>query len=76
MFSMNESKYIQSMFGWFYTIPNEFKIHGKTYDNYDHIDKILRILARQWRPQVIALTTRRKARKALCQPGRIWTTHL
>ena len=52
---MEEVKDIQSVFGRFQTILNELRSLGKTYDNYDHIDKILRSLSRKWRPQVTML---------------------
>ena len=37
------------------TILNELRSLGRTFDNYDHIDKILRSLPRKWRPHAIAL---------------------
>ncbi|KHN44103.1 hypothetical protein glysoja_037990 [Glycine soja] len=43
------------MFGHFQTILNQLIYLGRTYDNYDHIDKILRSLSRKWRPQVTTL---------------------
>ena len=43
------------MFGHFQTRLNKLRSLGKTYDNYDHIDKILRSLSRKWRPHVTAL---------------------
>jgi len=49
-FSMEEGKDIQSMFGCLQTILNELRSLGRTYDNYDRIDKILRGLSRKWRP--------------------------
>ena len=52
---MEESEDIQSMFGRFQTILNELRSLDITYDNYDHIDKILISLSRKWRPQVITL---------------------
>ena len=55
LFYMEEGKDIQTMFGCFQTILNELRSLDKTYDNYNHIDKILRSLSRKWRPQVIAL---------------------
>ena len=55
LFSMEESKGIQSMFRRFQSILNELRSLGIIYDNYDHIDKILRILSRKWRPQVTSL---------------------
>jgi len=43
------------MFGRFETILNELRSLGITFDNYDHIDKILRSLSRKWRPWVTTL---------------------
>ncbi|KAG5066636.1 hypothetical protein JHK86_010367 [Glycine max] len=47
-----------SLFSYKYEIfsmdENE-DIQCRTYDNYDHIDKILRCLSRKWRPQVTML---------------------
>jgi len=43
------------MFRHFQTILNELRSLGRTYDNYDHINKILRSLSRKWRPQVTTL---------------------
>ena len=37
------------MFGSFQTILNELRSLSKTYDNHDHIDKILRSLSKKWR---------------------------
>nr|KYP31613.1 hypothetical protein KK1_047976 [Cajanus cajan] len=39
---MEESESIQTMFGRFQTIVNELSFLGRTYDNFDHIDKLLR----------------------------------
>ncbi|RDX91960.1 hypothetical protein CR513_25976, partial [Mucuna pruriens] len=36
---------------------------GKTYNNHDHITKILRSLPRQWRPQVVALRASKDLKK-------------
>jgi len=55
LFSMEESKDIQCMFGCIQTIINELRSLGRTYDNYDHIDKILRSMSRKWRLQVTTL---------------------
>ena len=44
---MEEGEDIQSMFGCFETILNELRSLGKTYDNYDHVDKILKSLSRK-----------------------------
>ena len=49
LFSMKEGEDIQSMFGRFQTILNELISLGRTYDNFDQIDKILRSLSRKWR---------------------------
>ena len=49
LFSMKEGEEIQSMFGRFQTILNELRSLGRTYDNFDQIDKILRSLSRKWR---------------------------
>ncbi|KAL2327558.1 hypothetical protein Fmac_020985 [Flemingia macrophylla] len=42
LFEMEENESIQAMFGRFQTIVNEHSFLGRTYDNFDHIDKILR----------------------------------
>ncbi|KAG5054364.1 hypothetical protein JHK85_006874 [Glycine max] len=55
LFSMEENEDIQCMFGCFQANLNELRSLGRTYDNYDHIDKILRSISRNWRPQVIVL---------------------
>ncbi|KHN15645.1 hypothetical protein glysoja_038429, partial [Glycine soja] len=55
LFSMEEGEDIQSMFRRFQIIPNELRFLGRTYDNYDYINKILRSLSRKWRPQVTTL---------------------
>ena len=55
LFTMEQCEDIQSMFGCFQTILNELRSLGRTFDNYDHIDNILRSLSRKWRPQVTAL---------------------
>nr|KYP31693.1 hypothetical protein KK1_047847 [Cajanus cajan]KYP40208.1 hypothetical protein KK1_038464 [Cajanus cajan] len=52
---MGENESIQTMFGRFQTIINELSFLGRTYDNFDHIDKLLCSLLRKWRPQVTAL---------------------
>jgi len=52
---VEEGEDIQSMFRKFQTILNELRPLGRNYDNYDHIDKILRSLSRKWRPQVTSL---------------------
>ena len=52
---MEENEDIQCMFGCFQANLNELRSLGRTYDNYDHIDKILRSISRNWRPQVIVL---------------------
>nr|KYP32716.1 hypothetical protein KK1_046530 [Cajanus cajan] len=55
LLEMEENESIQTMFGRFQTIVNELSFLGRTYDNFDHIDKLLRSLPRKWRPQVTAL---------------------
>ena len=45
---MEKAKDIQCMFKCFQTILNELRSLDRTYDNYDHIDKILRSLSRKW----------------------------
>nr|KYP57650.1 hypothetical protein KK1_003917 [Cajanus cajan] len=55
LFEMEENESIQTMFGRFQTIINELSFLGRTYDNFDHVDKFLRSLPRKWRPQVTAL---------------------
>jgi len=52
---MEEGEDIQTMFGCFLTILNELHYPGRHYDNYDHVDKILRSLSRKWRSQVTML---------------------
>ena len=46
-FSMEGGEDIQCMFGCIQTIINELRSLGRTYDNYDHIDKILRSMSRK-----------------------------
>ncbi|KAL2327575.1 hypothetical protein Fmac_021002 [Flemingia macrophylla] len=60
---MEENESIQAMFGRFQTIVNELSFLGRTYDNFDHIDKILRSLPRKWRPQVTALRASKDLQK-------------
>uniref|UniRef100_A0A0R0F0B4 CCHC-type domain-containing protein n=1 Tax=Glycine max TaxID=3847 RepID=A0A0R0F0B4_SOYBN len=52
---MEENKDMQCMFGCFQTILNELRSFVRTYDNYDHINKILRSLSRKWRMYVTTL---------------------
>jgi len=52
---MEEAEEIQNMLGRFQTILNELRSLCKTFDNYDHIDEILRSLSRKWKPQVTML---------------------
>nr|KYP71914.1 hypothetical protein KK1_011194 [Cajanus cajan] len=59
LFEMEESESIQIMF----TIVNEPSFPGRTYDNFDHIDKLLRSLPRKWRPQVTALRASKNLEK-------------
>nr|KYP65212.1 hypothetical protein KK1_011443 [Cajanus cajan] len=47
LFEMEESESIQTMFGRFQTIFNELSFLGRTYDNFDHIEKLLRSLPRK-----------------------------
>nr|KYP56021.1 hypothetical protein KK1_002248 [Cajanus cajan] len=47
LFEMEESESIHTMFGRFQTIVNELFFLGRTYDNFDHIDKLLRSLPRK-----------------------------
>jgi len=49
LFTIEKNEDIQSMFGCFQTILNELRSLGRTYNNYDKIDKILRSLSRKWR---------------------------
>nr|KYP44808.1 hypothetical protein KK1_033669 [Cajanus cajan] len=60
---MEESESIQPMFGRFQMIVNELSFLGRTYDNFDHIDKLLRNLPRKWRPQVTALRASKNLEK-------------
>nr|KYP42209.1 hypothetical protein KK1_036393 [Cajanus cajan]KYP52314.1 hypothetical protein KK1_025790 [Cajanus cajan] len=41
LFEMEENESIQTMFGRFQTIVNELSFLGRTYDNFDHVDKLL-----------------------------------
>nr|KYP57053.1 hypothetical protein KK1_003307 [Cajanus cajan] len=63
LFEMEESESIQTMFGRFQTIVNELSFLGRTYDNFDHIDKLLRSLPRKWRPQVTTLRASKNLEK-------------
>ncbi|XP_020206032.1 uncharacterized protein LOC109791177 [Cajanus cajan] len=63
LFEMEESESIQTMFGRFQTIVNELSFLGRTYDNFDHIDKLLRSSPKKWRPQVTALRTSQNLEK-------------
>nr|KYP37610.1 hypothetical protein KK1_041181 [Cajanus cajan] len=60
---MEENESIQTMFGRFQTIVNELSFLGRTYDNFDHIDKFLRSLPKKWRPQVTALRASKNLEK-------------
>ncbi|RDY10721.1 hypothetical protein CR513_04718, partial [Mucuna pruriens] len=60
---MEDNETIDLMFGRFQTIINNFISLGKTYDNYNHITKILRSLFRKWRPQVTALRASKDLKK-------------
>ncbi|KAG5054631.1 hypothetical protein JHK85_007141 [Glycine max] len=55
LFSIDENGDIQCMFVHFQTILNELRSLGRTYDNYNHIDKIMRNLSRKWRPYITML---------------------
>uniref|UniRef100_A0A0R0EFW2 Uncharacterized protein n=1 Tax=Glycine max TaxID=3847 RepID=A0A0R0EFW2_SOYBN len=57
LFTMKEGDDIQTIFRRFQTILNELRCLNKTFDNYENIDKILRILYRMWRLQVTTLRT-------------------
>nr|KYP35598.1 hypothetical protein KK1_043361 [Cajanus cajan] len=63
LFKMEESESIQTMFGRFQTIVNELSFLGRTYDNFDHIDKLLRSLPRKWRPRVTTLRASKNLEK-------------
>ncbi|KAL2330648.1 hypothetical protein Fmac_018229 [Flemingia macrophylla] len=63
LFEMEENESIQIMFDRFQTIVNELSFLGRTYDNFHHIDKILRSLPRKWRPQVTALRASKDLQK-------------
>nr|KYP54685.1 hypothetical protein KK1_000880 [Cajanus cajan]KYP54689.1 hypothetical protein KK1_000884 [Cajanus cajan]KYP54693.1 hypothetical protein KK1_000889 [Cajanus cajan] len=63
LFEMEENESIQTMFGRFQTITNELSFLGRTYDNFDHIDKLLRSLPRKWRPRVTALRASKNLEK-------------
>jgi len=51
---MEANENIQSMFNKFQAKLNELRCLGRYYDNYDHINKILRSLPSLWRLQVTA----------------------
>jgi len=59
LISIEEREDIQNMFGGFQTILIELQFLGITYDNYDHIYKILRSLSRKWRLHVTKLRTQK-----------------
>uniref|UniRef100_A0A151UHV3 Retrovirus-related Pol polyprotein from transposon TNT 1-94 n=1 Tax=Cajanus cajan TaxID=3821 RepID=A0A151UHV3_CAJCA len=63
LFEMEESESIQTIFGRFRTIVNELSFLGRTYDNFDHIDKLLRSLPRKWRQQVTAMRASKNLEK-------------
>ncbi|RDX93725.1 hypothetical protein CR513_23978, partial [Mucuna pruriens] len=50
LFKVKDNETIDLMFGRFQMIINNLKSLGKTYDNYNHITKILRSFPRKWRP--------------------------
>ncbi|XP_020209039.1 uncharacterized protein LOC109793975 [Cajanus cajan] len=62
-FEMEESESIQTMFGRFQTIVNELSFLGRTYYNFDHIDKLLHSLPKKWRPQVTTLRASKNLEK-------------
>ncbi|RDX98141.1 hypothetical protein CR513_18992, partial [Mucuna pruriens] len=64
---MEDHKSIDQMFGRFHTIVNNLRSLGKTYDNYDHITKILQSFHRQWRPQVTTLMPSKDLKKFLIE---------
>ena len=55
LLSFEENKDIQCILRCLQTILNELRSLGRTYDNYDHTNKILRSLPRKWRAQVTTL---------------------
>ncbi|RDX92995.1 hypothetical protein CR513_24806, partial [Mucuna pruriens] len=63
LFTMDDNETINLMFGRFQKIINNLRSLGKTYDNYDHITKILRSLPRRWRPQVTTLRASKDLKK-------------
>ncbi|RDX81036.1 hypothetical protein CR513_38331, partial [Mucuna pruriens] len=63
LFKMEDHESIDQMFERFQTIINNVRSLGKTYDNYDHITKILQSFPRQWRSQVIALRVSKDLKK-------------
>ncbi|RDX68878.1 hypothetical protein CR513_52073, partial [Mucuna pruriens] len=58
---------IDQMFERFQTIINNLRSLCKTYDNYDHIMKILQSFPRQWRPQVTTLRASKDLKKVLME---------
>ncbi|RDY14803.1 hypothetical protein CR513_00067, partial [Mucuna pruriens] len=50
LFKMEDNKTTDLIFSRFKTIINILRSLEKTYDNYDHITKILRSLPKRWRP--------------------------
>ncbi|KAJ8760620.1 hypothetical protein K2173_015287 [Erythroxylum novogranatense] len=52
LFRMEDEESIDQMFGRFQTIVNGLKALGRTYNNQDHVRKILRSLPKRWRPKV------------------------
>ncbi|XP_020234254.1 uncharacterized protein LOC109815488 [Cajanus cajan] len=63
LFEMEENESRQTMFGRFQTILNKLSFLGRTHDNFDHIDKLLRSLPRKWRPQVTTLRASKNLEK-------------
>ncbi|RDX86691.1 hypothetical protein CR513_31955, partial [Mucuna pruriens] len=62
-FRIKDNETIDLMFRRLQMIISNLRSLGKTYDNYDHITKILRSLPRRWRPQVIALRASKDLKK-------------
>ncbi|RDX81966.1 hypothetical protein CR513_37300, partial [Mucuna pruriens] len=67
LFKMEYNETIDLIFGRFQTIINNLRSLSKTYDNYDHIIKILRSLPRRWRPQVTTLRRSKDLKKLLME---------
>ena len=59
LFTIGKGEDIPCIFSRFQTILNELRSLGRTFNNYDHIDKILRSLFRKGRLQVTTLRARK-----------------